>query len=245
MKLSARRVLLVVLDPRPRWWASSWLWGIGAIFAVAIGSPGRPHETVSSSGALTAYRTASGFQLEDAVSGPTGQKLVLSMRFRIVEGADYLRLDAPWPTLISATPTSPLPTPSELQEIAVMFGSRWSGTIGNVGDAAPVRGIKLWARGQTCEVKRGWVSWVYEIASWLGLTVLGIVAIVAFLRAAQTKWHTQQIASLEKKQCPRCLYDLSATPAGLCPECGCDSRVARREAEDALGPKSGKDLSEP
>jgi hypothetical protein len=143
-----------------------------------------------------------------------------------------LRLDAPLPKLISATPANPPLTELDIREIALIAGKRYSG---DYGSRDPHRGYNLWAKGQTSELTRGALSWCYEITSWLGYVVLGAVVIVSYLRMVQTRWYNKQLVRLDRGLCPGCEYDLSGTESGPCPECGCDPIIARREVTRALG----------
>lgn len=58
---------------------------------------------------------------------------------------------------------------------------------------------------------------------WRGLVINTAIATVAWIVVLFMPSAIGQIRSARRtrlRHCPKCRYDLKATPAGLCPECG-------------------------
>ncbi len=232
MKSRVRRVLLVLLNPRPRWWASVWLWVVLAVPVFAVCNLAKPGFVQGGGGPVTVFRDSNGqISFVDPHADPARQQIDLHVFVSKFAGAGYKRLEAPWPRVTITPAGSPLPTLAELQHIAHVLGTHRSRAL-DTDDFK--RAYMLWSLGRTVDVERRWWSWVYQLGWWPSLVVLIAAPLVWYLRATQAAYLRQQIRRLDKGLCPSCLYDLSGAPTSKCPECGGDAHAIRLEAVKAL-----------
>lgn len=238
MRKSLRRVMLVVLDPRPRWWASVRFWGIvatGLVITAAATSP-VPELAIGYSWSVkrdSARGISWGWDPDS-----DAQNWSLSGGYRVDRGPGYERFESIPPTFGAAYPGPSIPNAETQRAVVAWIVSNWprraESTRTSELEHWKVRSLELWLAGGSVEVHRRWWNWLLVGARWTGVGLLIVIPGVWYLRATQAAWFRQQLSRLSQGRCPCCAYDLSATPSGRCPECGADAVAVRREAVNGL-----------
>ena len=233
MRKTFRRFILIVLDPRPRWWASAWFLLLVGVPMFTVCNLAKPHFVQESRGGLmTVFKSPSGvFTLTDPPADSSSQRIELTWEDRLIEGRGYRRLERPWPVVLRVSPGTPPPSLTEIREIARMEGA-------DLRDHALdpyVRDLGgLWASGRTEMTTRYWWYWPFACGWWVSIIVLCAAPVLWYLRATQAAWNRRRLERLGQQLCPECAYDLSASEVRRCPECGTDPLAVRQEVLKAL-----------
>jgi hypothetical protein len=241
MRPFARRALLVILDPHPRWWASLWFWALVCYILLAVSSGVWPRAAENNGFLTTLHRDVEGrFSWDPPAPGLSKDSWSVDIKYGISRAHGYRRFEAQLPSLLASSHQ----TIAAPVEAVLWMGDEFSKS---ASDRELRRGFRCWSRGETVEVWRAPWRWPLEGIPYVAFALVGTLPLVWCLRATQSAWHKQQLARLDKKQCTRCQYDLSVIPTGICPECGTDSARARCEAVKALrlAPTQASHDSEP
>lgn len=254
-RLAGRRLLLALLDVRPRLWLSAWIWlSVLVVVYTATdpavswldgwsGSTGGPGFLVYQRGErLVPAPDAGGYQsVERWWVTATLRQQTKRRGARVEATYDINQM----PANVAETRPEYLTELKELLIERVRHESRYyrSSRHDDVPD--------LW--DQTVAV---WVQQIrtdstvpveipgplrYRLA-WHGLQAVRILAwLFAAISIGYTTMRWTQISAYrrmlrrhESGHCPHCNYDIAAHPDAVCPECGCDHRARRREAIEAL-----------
>lgn len=262
---SIRRVLLILLDTRGRWWLSPRVWILlliaGNFCTTAWISDRRHYFSASGGGSVTVYWDGSTATL-DRPQGSRGGAL-----WRVETDLEYRgTVRRLWANAsLSVTGLGSLaadPSPTQMEQIKQLAADRAAeyALSERTSDRVDSPGARQWLgqtwaqqilSGSTATMERPLnladrvaVAFAPTVRI-LSLVVFALVVLCWFLRGAQIAAYRRMLRRHEAGRCPRCDYDISAAPDRVCSECGCDHRAIRQEAIDALRRAKRWPLEEP
>lgn len=232
MRRVVRRVLLWMLNPRPRWWESMWVVGIVAALVVAsINSSITDWQSEDAWNTSWVVAQRADGSITDYDAAEPELKGVWSVHFRyevgIGAGRKLMRIGSAIGGPLTFVPFDSTPGPPDAateRSIVRWVATEGAGLSANGPEFAEDAHFQ-WARamlasGATREERRTWRYYGLVGAEGAALLVLILCPVIAYLRAVQHAWSRRQLARLKLGRCPQCNYELSGLTQARCPECG-------------------------
>lgn len=235
MRRMARRVMLWMLNSRPRWWESMWVFGIEAALIAWRALAVLMDASASSwtAGALV------GIRLDGSIIGdyaPDSRSWDVRVTVKEVREAGWSQIEVPPIAFTPIPPTVGAPS-AELRTTMLKWLVDSGKLFGDWDSTSEPRlqiARKLFRGGASIEERRsGWRT-ALLVTQWAATVVLILCPVLGCARGVQGAWYRQQLLRLGRGHCPHCDYELLGLSIPKCPECGTVLVEAAREAHRAL-----------